>query len=219
MIEGKRSRRRTCELDDSLPELKDKTLGCWCKPEKCHGDVLVELIDRRNNIIKLQIEIGRPAEVELNWVAPPHNQWLCHGSSRHGDSERIMSNRGNYSRDLPNILIIAPSLVKDMNINQFSGLYIMAVAAVFVTTIAATSVTPAAIAQNMNGAGNMTAGGANMTDMNQTGSISQIVPQNEQEQEQETGDIDITGGEGGQIGSGNDQEGNTGSGDEQDYEN
>jgi hypothetical protein len=111
-----------------------------------------------------------------------------------------------------------------MNIYQFSGLYIMAVAAVFVTTITTISVTPAAIAQNMTGAGNMTggnmtAGGANMTDMNQTGSISQVVPQNEQEQEQEVGDIDITGGEGGQVGSGDDQGGNTGSGDEQDYEN
>lgn len=25
--------------------LKGKTLGCWCKPEKCHGDVLLELIN------------------------------------------------------------------------------------------------------------------------------------------------------------------------------
>jgi hypothetical protein len=24
-------------------ELKDKMLGCWCRPDKCHGDVLVEL--------------------------------------------------------------------------------------------------------------------------------------------------------------------------------
>ena len=34
------------ELMNRLPELKDKTLGCWCKPEPCHGDVLVELIDK-----------------------------------------------------------------------------------------------------------------------------------------------------------------------------
>jgi Domain of unknown function (DUF4326) len=27
-------------------ELKDKTLGCWCHPEKCHGHVLAELADR-----------------------------------------------------------------------------------------------------------------------------------------------------------------------------
>lgn len=32
------------ELMDSLCELKGKELGCWCKPEKCHGDVLVKLI-------------------------------------------------------------------------------------------------------------------------------------------------------------------------------
>jgi hypothetical protein len=26
-------------------ELKDKILGCWCKPEKCHGDILAEIAD------------------------------------------------------------------------------------------------------------------------------------------------------------------------------
>jgi Domain of unknown function (DUF4326) len=29
-----------------IHELKDKTLGCWCKPEPCHGDVLIELADK-----------------------------------------------------------------------------------------------------------------------------------------------------------------------------
>ena len=29
-----------------LPELKDKTLGCWCHPQSCHGDVLKELVDK-----------------------------------------------------------------------------------------------------------------------------------------------------------------------------
>jgi hypothetical protein len=28
-----------------LPTLKGKVLGCWCKPEECHGDVLVELAE------------------------------------------------------------------------------------------------------------------------------------------------------------------------------
>jgi len=27
-----------------LHELKGKTLGCWCKPLACHGDVLSELV-------------------------------------------------------------------------------------------------------------------------------------------------------------------------------
>jgi hypothetical protein len=26
-----------------LVELKDKVLGCWCKPKACHGDVLIEM--------------------------------------------------------------------------------------------------------------------------------------------------------------------------------
>ncbi len=29
-------------LFNSLIELKGKTLGCWCKPNKCHGDILVK---------------------------------------------------------------------------------------------------------------------------------------------------------------------------------
>ena len=32
------------ELMNSLHELKGKRLGCSCKPNKCHGDVLVKLI-------------------------------------------------------------------------------------------------------------------------------------------------------------------------------
>lgn len=31
------------ELLAQLPELAGKELGCWCKPEACHGDVLVAL--------------------------------------------------------------------------------------------------------------------------------------------------------------------------------
>ena len=27
-----------------LHELNGKTLGCWCKPNACHGDVLAELV-------------------------------------------------------------------------------------------------------------------------------------------------------------------------------
>ncbi len=34
------------ELVNELMKLKGKNLGCWCKPEKCHGDVLVELISQ-----------------------------------------------------------------------------------------------------------------------------------------------------------------------------
>lgn len=33
-------------LLDSLHELKGKTLCCFCKPKSCHGDVLVELVEK-----------------------------------------------------------------------------------------------------------------------------------------------------------------------------
>lgn len=33
------------ELMSSLPELKGKILGCYCAPELCHGNVLVELLE------------------------------------------------------------------------------------------------------------------------------------------------------------------------------
>jgi hypothetical protein len=29
----------------SLLELQGKTLGCWCHPEPCHGDILLRLIE------------------------------------------------------------------------------------------------------------------------------------------------------------------------------
>ena len=29
-----------------VPELRGKDLVCWCAPEKCHGDVLLELANR-----------------------------------------------------------------------------------------------------------------------------------------------------------------------------
>ena len=29
----------------AMPELKGRTLGCWCSPAACHGDVLAELAD------------------------------------------------------------------------------------------------------------------------------------------------------------------------------
>lgn len=35
---------RNSPLMDQIEELRGKTLGCWCKPKSCHGDVLLKLI-------------------------------------------------------------------------------------------------------------------------------------------------------------------------------
>ena len=37
--------RNNSALVSSLHELSGKVLGCWCKPENCHGDVLVKLFN------------------------------------------------------------------------------------------------------------------------------------------------------------------------------
>lgn len=39
-------------LYQSLDELRGKTLGCWCKPERCHTDVLIKLIEEKSNKLK-----------------------------------------------------------------------------------------------------------------------------------------------------------------------
>lgn len=32
------------ELLNELSELDGKILGCWCHPQKCHGDILIKLL-------------------------------------------------------------------------------------------------------------------------------------------------------------------------------
>jgi len=34
------------QLLSELHELDGKVLGCWCKPEDCHGDILIELLEK-----------------------------------------------------------------------------------------------------------------------------------------------------------------------------
>jgi hypothetical protein len=38
------------ELMNSLHELKNKTLGCHCKPKACHGDILVKMVLDMNSV-------------------------------------------------------------------------------------------------------------------------------------------------------------------------
>jgi hypothetical protein len=41
------------ELMARLPELKGKVLICWCCPEECHGDVLLEALEAVGGLIKI----------------------------------------------------------------------------------------------------------------------------------------------------------------------
>ena len=33
------------EGKEELRKLKNKVLGCWCCPEKCHGDILIKILN------------------------------------------------------------------------------------------------------------------------------------------------------------------------------
>ena len=48
-------------LINNLTEIKDKTLGCFCKPKSCHGDVLVDLCDK-------EITIGELSKFDIKRV-------------------------------------------------------------------------------------------------------------------------------------------------------
>jgi hypothetical protein len=45
-------------------ELKGKTLGCWCAPNKCHGDLLKELVDKKEPEAEQREGEGRKEEKE-----------------------------------------------------------------------------------------------------------------------------------------------------------
>lgn len=38
---------RESYLYNDLEELEGKTLGCWCKPNDCHGDILIKLLEEK----------------------------------------------------------------------------------------------------------------------------------------------------------------------------
>ena len=38
------------EFRERVLALKDKTLGCFCKPNPCHGDIIAEWLDTAGNV-------------------------------------------------------------------------------------------------------------------------------------------------------------------------
>jgi hypothetical protein len=32
-------------IRDNIEQLRGKTLGCWCKPHACHGDVYLDILE------------------------------------------------------------------------------------------------------------------------------------------------------------------------------
>jgi hypothetical protein len=56
-------------LVDELLKLDGKNLGCWCKPENCHGDILIELIKKYKEPVvlpkkTLKVVVKKPVVVQ-----------------------------------------------------------------------------------------------------------------------------------------------------------
>ena len=39
------------ELMECIHELKGKVLGCWCKPKRCHAEILVNLANKEEKTL------------------------------------------------------------------------------------------------------------------------------------------------------------------------
>jgi hypothetical protein len=63
------------KLLDSLPELEEKWLACWCSPKPCHGNVLKYLAEHPELIGMYRGKaISRDDVIQRIWQA---NGWKC----------------------------------------------------------------------------------------------------------------------------------------------
>ncbi len=62
------------DLMAALPELRGKTLGCWCAPQVCHGDVLVDLCARLEAPTVKSIDPLLEAPAEIAQEQPARGQ-------------------------------------------------------------------------------------------------------------------------------------------------
>ena len=53
-------------LYSQLDELVGKELGCWCCPEPCHGNILMDLVEEKyNELVNLCVELDENLNVDL----------------------------------------------------------------------------------------------------------------------------------------------------------
>ena len=60
-----------------MGELKGKTLGCWCAPKACHGDVLIKLGIKEHNIHISNTRYVPVGDVLTEERTPKHMTHIC----------------------------------------------------------------------------------------------------------------------------------------------
>jgi hypothetical protein len=76
----------TPDLMQSLDELEGKTLGCFCKPKPCHGDVLLELLSQKKFV---SIYFGDPTKL-VKLLSLQVNPYLTFSGHPFKDSSSLL---------------------------------------------------------------------------------------------------------------------------------
>jgi len=90
------------ELLESLSELEGKTLGCFCKPHDCHGDVLVELIRDKElvcvSLAKLKKKIAEQKSGRASEGGSPLNSERLVGVTRKNTPVQVQTPKEQYEQ-------------------------------------------------------------------------------------------------------------------------
>lgn len=97
------------ELLDSLHELSGKTLGCWCKPNPCHGDVLVELFVKVAQKSEEKTEYTHV--VSIPWVVGAHTPFS-------GTIESVIKISIKYAMTATQFFLGNPKTINRTNISS-----------------------------------------------------------------------------------------------------
>ena len=67
-------------LYNKLEELEDKKIGCYCKPKKCHGDILKQLLEEKKDNIKYYINIFSDVFVDVEYDTYQNSCYIIKGN-------------------------------------------------------------------------------------------------------------------------------------------
>ncbi len=94
------------ELLADIHELQGKTLGCFCKPKDCHGDVLVELVNQLNPNMETKVKLTNTSAYTAKDQAKSDKatQFIGLGSENSSTHQYMLdwgnkANTGNYTAD------------------------------------------------------------------------------------------------------------------------
>jgi len=74
---------------EELLKLKGKTLGCWCKPKSCHGDILIRLIKEYSSDYQEESECPCCDENQIETRCEYCEEKICNDCSIYCDTCNI----------------------------------------------------------------------------------------------------------------------------------